>query len=179
MLSEFDLGVVANSLREAYAIAYRSRFEVPNYLPSSRHDRTWLEVARLCVEQGFEPDLHVRALFNSGVDPYVKHLLGPKAVARTAHFIERHKLDEEILMRSQLAALRGRLACGVSAYDSLSNSCENFTPAFRYAACVVFGFEELAAHYAESARIDMALNSKRKELAEKLMGVDLNEHNDS
>lgn len=145
-------------IRRMYIARVRMRGGRWAHYEPSAGPNLWFGVASLCAAHGLDPELHVNALVDGDLEPYPNKLLGVKAVERTRrHARVQCRVDcvgEHV--ESQLAKLRGRVACGTDLRSVLTSPLEDLTYAFRYAVAVSSGMNDVACLMRPFAQLDLA-----------------------
>ena len=179
-MTESEISKLGSLVKEAYIDQLRARGgRWCRYDPGPRFDSCWERAARVCVDHGFDPGTHVRALTDTVRSPYPNMLVGTRAVERTRAFMPAEKRDDAMLLRAQVARLHGCLRTGEALADVLNDPSEELTPAVRFCLAVKCGHPDVASKLREAACVELRQRPQlRTQLQELLSGVHMEVVND-
>ena len=171
MDEQLDIAEVASYIGRRYTALYRSRgAEFARCTFGTRWENTWKKAAALCLQNGFDPDMHVRALFaEHKPDPLPYQLLGEWAVERTRMFVATQHGNELVYAQSQLVHLENCLRIGDSMAEALLSPNTDLTDAFRYCIAVKAGLPAIASRFREHARLELQMNPERLEVLRRVL----------
>ena len=178
MTGSCDVGELAWHIEKIYTARVRSRGRAwEHYTPGARWTVCWNKAASICLEYGFDPEAHVRALFEGWPasdhkerrNPWPNMLVGDRAIFRTQQFLRSVGSDELRRLRSQLGYLQGRINSGFNVVAVLTDPEQDLCAAIRYAFAVNAGLPSVASRFRDAARLELRLSPERRALIAKML----------
>ncbi len=164
-----DIAEIAERVESLYDVHMQTRgTSYRGFTSGMKWKSVFRQAAELCVEFGFDPASHVRAL-DRVPNPRPNMLLGPAAVVRTKRLLETEDEYERDWLNAQFSRLRARLNIGENIVCLLLNECEDFSDSFRFAMAVRLGLPHVASNYRDSARRELKLQPRLVEVMRPLL----------